>query len=146
MDIFKKLQKLLVNGKKVTDINSDSVIRVEKGSLSISTNRNNNSSSNNVTLNGAKIIVDGVDYNISDYTTDQVIKVEIQGDVKKVQTASGDVTVNGNVNHVESASGDIHVTGEVNGNLSTMSGDITVQGDIHGNTSTMSGDIKSTKK
>lgn len=146
MDIFKKLQQLLVNGKKVTDINSDSVIRVEKGSLSISTNRNNNSSSNNVTLNGAKIIVDGVDYNISDYTTDQVIKVEVHGDVKKVQTSSGDVTVNGNVNQVESASGDIDVTGEVNGNLSTMSGDITVQGDIHGNTKTMSGDIKSTKK
>lgn len=144
MDVFKKIQQLLVNGKKVTDINADSVIRVEKGSISISTN--NNSSSNNVTLNGAKVIVDGVDYNISDYTTDQVIKVEVHGDVKKVQTSSGDVTVNGNVNQVESASGDIDVTGEVNGNLSTMSGDITVKGNIHGNTSTMSGDIKSTKE
>lgn len=144
MDVFKKIQQLLVNGKKVTDINPDSVIRVEKGSISISTN--NNSSSNNVTLNGAKVIVDGVDYNISDYTTDQVIKVEVHGDVKKVQTSSGDVMVNGNVNQVESASGDIDVTGEVNGNLSTMSGDITVKGNIHGNTKTMSGDITSIEK
>lgn len=82
----------------MTDINPDSVIIVEKGSISISTN--NNSSSNNVTLNGAKVIVDGVDYNISDYTTDQVIKVEVHGDVKTVK-------------------------GNIHGNTKTMSGDIT---------------------
>lgn len=96
----------------------------------------------NICVNQSKVIVDGFEYTLSDFTNDEVIKIEIYGDIDELKTNSGDAVVNGNVNSVKTQSGDIDIVGEVNGDIKTMSGDVKVKGNIHGKVSTMSGDVK----
>lgn len=68
-------------------------------------------------------------------------KVQVDGSVKKLQTASGDVDVKGNVTGgIQTASGDIEVSGNVDGDVKTASGDVDC-GNVSGSVSTVSGDI-----
>lgn len=96
----------------------------------------------NVCVNQSKVIVDGFEYTLTDFTNDEVIKIEIYGDFNELKTVNGEAIVNGNVNSVKTQSGDIDVVGEVNGDIKTMSGDVKIKGNVHGKVSTMSGDIK----
>lgn len=67
------------------------------------------------------------------------VSITVNGDVKSLETFSGDVTVAGSTGSVSTQSGDVEC-GDVIGNVSTMSGDVTCGG-IGGNVSTMSGDV-----
>lgn len=92
-------------------------------------------SGNDITINGDKVIVDGVEQAA---ITDQTLI--IQGDVVTVSSESGRITVNGNVNgSVKTMSGSVDC-GNVSGNVNTMSGKVSAR-DIGGSVSTMSGAI-----
>lgn len=146
------MKGLFVNGQKIADIEKDSVVEVRPRTINISNGKQHISAdsigavigvaNNDVSISGAKVIVDDFEYTLSDFTNDEVIKVEIYGDCDELKTNSGDVTLNGNVNSIKTQSGDIDIIGEVNGDIKTMSGDVKVKGNVHGKVSTMSGDIK----
>lgn len=86
-----------------------------------------------------KIIVDGVD--VTPKTDDKVINITIEGNPSSVNVdVCESLTVNGNVNRVESATGDIVIHGNVNGNVENGSGDIDC-GDVSGDVETGTGDV-----
>ena len=68
-----------------------------------------------------------------------VVTLEIHGNVEKLSTVSGDVSVSGDVGNISTASGDIRCQ-TVRGSVSTASGDVHC-GSTGGSVSTMSGDI-----
>jgi hypothetical protein len=71
---------------------------------------------NNVVVNGESIC------NLNNLPGKE-IKIEIIGDVKKLETANGNVKVSGNVNKVETVNGDVEVGGSVE-KAKTVNGDI----------------------
>lgn len=71
---------------------------------------------NNVVVNGKTI------FNLNDLSEKQ-IKIEITGDVKKLETANGDIKIFGNVDKVETVNGDVEVEGNVN-KVKAINGDI----------------------
>lgn len=93
---------------------------------------------NNINIDGNGIVtVDGVQQEgqlVGD------IKIEVSGDITRLETTSGDVTVTGSCGMVSTMSGDVE-TREIVGNVKTMSGDVKCTGPISGSVSTMSGDI-----
>lgn len=91
---------------------------------------------NNISINGDKVIVDGVEQSGSLIND---ISIQIYGNVETLSTSSGDVYVDGNINKLSTTSGD--VTAQDVGSISTTSGDIEVLGNITGNVRTVSGDI-----
>lgn len=93
-------------------------------------------SGNNVSIVNGKVIIDGKEQ--ADFP-DQPIKVDIHGDVDKIETESGDVNCHGVAGRIATQSGDIECD-NIQGNVSTMSGDVTAEC-IEGNVSTISGDI-----
>lgn len=96
-----------------------------------------------VTPNEKEIRIE-VNGNIGTLNVDVCEDLQITGDVDKVRTLSGDITITGNArSKVETQSGDI-VCGDVYGNVKTMSGDVK-SGHISGDVNTMSGDIKHKK-
>lgn len=116
---------------------------------------------NNVSFNGSEnilikngvVFVDGKDVsdkvkglnisivgNVEKVEVNYCEKISITGDVKDVNTQSGDIDVKGQVKgSVKTQSGDVECE-DVAGNVSTMAGDIEC-GNVKGNVSTMSGDI-----
>ena len=67
-----------------------------------------------------------------------VVKIEIQGNVQQLTTQSGDVTVNGDVNNLRTTSGDVQCQAALN--INTVSGDVTCKGRPQ-SVETVSGDI-----
>jgi hypothetical protein len=100
-------------------------------------------------ITGGKVVVDGEEINldnenwIGDEYVKGNIKIEITGDVHKVDIPMGDVTVKGNViGNVNISQGDITVEGDVDGDVSTSMGDITIKGKHSGGSvSTSMGDV-----
>lgn len=72
----------------------------------------------NICVNQSKVIVDGFEYTLSDFTNDEVIKIEIYGDIDELKTNSGDAVVNGNVNSVKTQTGQSHYKDLPNNNCS----------------------------
>ena len=103
-----------------------------------------------VTVDGQTVIPEGKEINISvvgdinELNVDSCYKIDVKGNVDKVGTTSGDVTVNGNAGNVNTVSGDVNVEKDVNGSISTTSGDVSC-GQVSGNIKTVSGDIKNKK-
>jgi hypothetical protein len=95
-------------------------------------------SGHNVSINNGKVVIDGV---VQEQSLIGPISVVVHGNVDKVETSSGDVTVLDVVGSVETMSGDVSCTGDIGGYVATMSGDVTAAGHIGGNVETMSGDI-----
>jgi hypothetical protein len=109
-----------------------------------------------VQISNGKVIIDGKDVtqqasllsisvvgDIDRLEVDACRSMVVTGNVKKLSTASGDVSVGGTTGSVETASGDVECR-DVTGNVKTMSGDVecwNVGGDIE----TMSGDVKHKK-
>lgn len=93
----------------------------------------------NVTINGDKVVVDGV---IQTQSLAGPITVTVQGSCDSVSTASGDIYINGNSGRVTATSGDIDVIGNVEGSIQTVSGDVNVRRTHTNNISTVSGDIR----
>jgi hypothetical protein len=100
-------------------------------------------------ITGGKVVINGreIDLEDEDWIGDEYIKgnikIEIIGDVHKIDIPMGDVTVKGNVTgSVDTSHGDITVEGDVDGDVSTSMGDITIKGKHSGgNVSTSMGDI-----
>lgn len=67
-----------------------------------------------------------------------IVKIEIQGEVQQLTTQSGDVTVNGDVNNLRTTSGDVQCQAALN--INTVSGDVTCKGRPQ-SVNTVSGDI-----
>lgn len=94
-------------------------------------------SGRSVSINGDKVVVDGVE---QPGTLVGPITVTVNGDAESIETTSGSVQVTGKAGRVKTMSGDV-TCGDVAGDVGTMSGDVTC-GAIAGNAKTMSGDIK----
>lgn len=90
----------------------------------------------NISINGDKVVVDGVEQSGSLVGP---VSVTVNGDADSIETGSGTVTITGSAGRVETMSGDVHC-GAVSGDVETMSGDVTC-GPITGSVKTMSGDI-----
>lgn len=91
-----------------------------------------------ITISGDKVIVDGVEQSSSLVGP---VSVQVNGDVERLESSSGNVTVQGAAGSVKTTSGDVRC-GDVQGSVNTMSGDVT-SGKISGSVSTMSGDVTS---
>lgn len=74
------------------------------------------SGNNNVVVNGESIC------NLNNLPGKE-IKIEIIGDVKKLETANGNVKVSGNVNEGKTVNGDVEVGGSIE-KVKTVNGDI----------------------
>lgn len=110
-------------------------------------------SGNNLSINGNKVVIDGVDFT----PEAKEVTITVNGNIDWIQADyCKEIHVNGNVENIRTTSGDVYCT-QVNGNVITTSGDVecdTVHGDvgttsgdlsvglISGNVSTVSGDIR----
>lgn len=92
-------------------------------------------SGHNITINGDKVIVDGV---TQDGSLVGNITVTVNGDVEQLSTTSGSVYAT-TVTNIKTVSGDVTCT-DVHGNVQTISGDVDCP-KILGSVKTISGDI-----
>lgn len=90
-------------------------------------------------VNG-QILIDGKPFEQYNEADCPIIKIELTGNVERVETQSGDVTVHGDVRNAKTMSGNIECK-TIEGDARTMSGDITCDC-IKGDCSTMSGSIR----
>jgi len=98
-------------------------------------------SGNNINVVNGKIIIDGkiqeIDKNLPE------INIIVHGDIQIMDIDScNTIEVHGNVKELQTTSGDINVTGNVEGNSSSTSGNIEIEGYVSGHAKTVSGDIK----
>jgi hypothetical protein len=84
--------------------------------------------------------------NGKDVTPDsKEINIVVNGDIEQLQVdCCNKISVTGNVKSINTKSGDVDVIGDVNGGIQTMSGDVDC-GWVGGSISTMSGDVKHKK-
>ena len=110
-----------------------------------------------VTINNNQILVDGkpledlhdinektinitIDGNVEALDVTNCSNITVSGDVKKIKTGHGDITIGGNVNgDVKTGHGDIECN-NVEGDVSTGFGDIRC-GDVKGRVSTHNGNV-----
>lgn len=143
--ILNKIKGLFINGNRVGDVTGNSNIVIEPRSLSVSSKGSFNSS--NITINKSKIIIDGIEHNIEDYSKDENITIEIHGDFNRLESGNGEIDVQamGNINSVSSNNGAITVRGDVFGDAITHNGNIKIEGDLKGNAKSHNGSIKTNK-
>jgi hypothetical protein len=91
----------------------------------------------NISINGTKVIVDGVEQDGELLGDVQII---VHGDAQSIETTKGNVSVQGKATSVKTMSGDV-TCGDVSGSVGTMSGDVTC-GSVGGSIKSMSGDIR----
>lgn len=109
-----------------------------------------------VIISGNKIVVDGKDVtpdskivnititgDIDNLDVDYSQKIEVIGNINKLNATSADISVTGNSFSIKTTSGDIEC-GNVNGDIITTSGDVTC-GQVRGSVRTTSGDIMNKK-
>lgn len=100
----------------MNDFSADNI-----GGSTITINGRTYSGKNTISINGNKVIIDGIVQN-SDEPLVGPINVHIVGDVGNVSTISGDVHC-GNARNVSTMSGDV-TCNNINGSVKTVSGDI----------------------
>lgn len=98
-------------------------------------------SGNNINIVNGKVMIDG---KVQDLEKDlPEINIVITGDIQNMEIDScKTIEVQGNVKKIQTTSGDVIVKGNVEGDVTTMSGDLEVEGNVSGSAKTMSGDIK----
>lgn len=98
-------------------------------------------SGNNVIVENGKVFIDGESID----SDEKEIKIEISGNIENliIDYCKG-INVTGDVSKLKTMSGNVSVTGNVNGDVETMSGNVKCD-DIRGNVKTVSGNIKSNK-
>ncbi len=98
-----------------------------------------------ISIDGRKLSINDKTINISvvgdiqQLQVDSCQKVDVSGNVKNLETVSGNVRCGNVAGDVETTSGDIKC-GDVGGNIETVSGDVEAS-TINGKVSTLSGDI-----
>lgn len=79
---------------------------------------------NNIVITGNNnVVVNGKSISNLNNLPDKEIKIEITGDVKKLETANGDIKVSGNVSEIKTVNGDVEIGGNVE-KVETLNGDI----------------------
>lgn len=95
-------------------------------------------SGKSVVVKNGKVFVDGK----SVESDEKEIKIEVTGNIETLTVDHCDeVKVTGDVSKLKTMSGDVTIGGDVKGNVETMSGDVRC-GNITGKVKTVSGDIK----
>ena len=103
-------------------------------------------SGNKITINGTdvtpdtKVINIQIDGDVDSIDVDYCEKVVVNGNVKSLNTTSGDVECGDVQGDIKGTSGDIQC-GNVGGSVRTVSGDVKAE-NISGSVKTLSGDIK----
>lgn len=70
------------------------------------------------------------------------IRVDVKGDVGKIEMQNGDLTVDGNVaGYASTTNANIRVGGSVGGNAVTKNGNISVSGDLGNDATTSNGNV-----
>lgn len=121
-------------GRSVTLVCGGSVVITRKG-------RRFTLCGNRIEKRDGDWYVDGKRFNFDGEQMDleqDIVKIEILGNVEKLQCETGDVTVNGDVGTIQTKSGDVQCNEAAT--ISTMSGDVTCKGRPN-SVSTISGDI-----
>jgi hypothetical protein len=155
--LVKLIKKLFTLGKNMkfgcTDSNGDNVT-ITNGSITVN---GVTYTGKNITIKNGKVQIDGndvtpkdekvinitVEGNINDLKVDACESCLITGNVKKVNTGSGDVSITGCCDgDIDTGSGDVEVAGNCGGDIDTGSGDVVVRGYCTGDIDTGSGDIK----
>ncbi len=95
---------------------------------------------NEVTPEDSKTITINVEGDIDELNVDACEKITVKGNVKNIQTSSGDIDCGNVTGGIQTSSGDIEC-GDVGGSIQTSSGDVKC-GTVGGNVRTNSGDIK----
>ena len=95
-------------------------------------------SGRNVSINGDKVVVDGV---VQSTSLVGPITVTVDGPCESDYTIYGDIRINGNVGSINATSGDVDVQGSVEGSIRTVSGDVKVVRPHTNNITTVSGDV-----
>lgn len=97
---------------------------------------------NRIEKKGGKWYVDGkvVDWDTigGEYKPENVVSIEIHGNVNSLRTQMGDIKVVGDVQNINTTSGDVECQSAYN--INTTSGDVTC-GNVGGDVHTISGDI-----
>jgi Flp pilus assembly secretin CpaC len=141
-------RKLMYNGmKKIINRFVKSTVSSNSRVSQICIGNGNIQCRGNITR--GKVIIDGKQINLDDesWIEDELatgnIKIEITGDVHKIDIPIGGVTVKGNVTgNIEISQGDIEIGGNVDGDVTTSMGDIIIKGNhSHGNVETSMGNV-----
>ena len=101
-----------------------------------------NFSGRNVSIQGNRVIVNGVDVtNLADIDAKE-ITIIIESPIDSIDVDYCHKIEVQSCNTVKTMSGDVNCSGSINGSVNTMSGDVRSEGDIKGSVNTMSGDIR----
>lgn len=104
-------------------------------------------SGNKITINGTdvtpdtKIVNITIEGDVDEVSADYCEKIVVNGNVKTLQTTSGDIECKDVQGDIKTTSGDVECGGNVGGSIQTVSGDVKAE-NISGNVKTLSGDIK----
>lgn len=86
--------------------------------------KSDKSSGNNIVITGNNnVVVNGKSISNLNNLPDKEIKIEITGDVKKLETANGNIKIFGNVSEIKTVNGDVEIGGNakkvktINGNI-----------------------------
>lgn len=122
-----------INGKVYNNING--VVTIENGRMLV-----NGKPIEDWSDSDCKTINITIEGNLESLDVTSCNSITVNGDVKKVKTGSGDVTVRGSVGgDVQTGSGDVEC-GNVDGDVSTGSGNVH-SGDVRGRVSTGMGNV-----
>lgn len=121
MNLIKRMADIFLNGKKILT-GQDNI--------------------NYKQINNSIISINGQEFKC----TSKIVKIEVQGDVKKVESTQGDITVHQNVTgSIKTTQGNIEVGGDIEGDLETTQGNIRVKGNVTGSCKSVMGDIRINK-
>jgi hypothetical protein len=96
---------------------------------------------NNISINGDKIIIDGIEVKDKDILSSKEISITVEGNIDNLSVDNcTSIAVHGSVNNLQSVRGSIHVV-NVNGDIKSTSGDIDIKSHVVGNINTVSGDV-----
>jgi hypothetical protein len=131
MGLFDFLSGVVVGAVSIYALNRRSIIvdsdnaeiRMNSGMANVTVNGVSYTGYNSVSVSSNGVIIDN---EMKDsHTNFKIVKININGDVSSVNTASSNVDV----------------TGNITGNVKTMSGNVRVGKDVHGRINTISGSV-----
>lgn len=108
-------------------------VRIDNGKVYINGNLVKGGD-NDKTIN---ILIEG---SVDKLDIDYCSNIVVEGDVRSLNTTSGDVNANNVTGDLKTTSGDIKIKGNVGGSVNTVSGDVEAN-NINGNVKTVSGDV-----
>ncbi|WP_409499817.1 heme utilization protein [Mannheimia glucosida] len=130
-------QGIYINGKQVFDSQGEDIQSIEFFGCNIQTVVGINKGSISVSSNGNQLLVNGQSIELG---SEPVLKIEVFGNVQKLSAGAADVSITGDAGSVDTVSGDVSIKGNVASYVKTVSGDVRCSA-ITGSVETVSGDI-----